>query len=183
MPSVLWRCWLGGRKGIRPVKTEWWGAGMVICLERGADLHMAQLMPLPLTVSCFSKIQIGFTLLVPAHRGSPGQRAVKRVCVCVCVCVCVSLSHRCSQSSRDAEARDQWTRRDDLLPISSVHVLWTNLKAAFTPHGAVAFSGERGFIPRRVVVKTKQHAPRHSTLWTQLNSRISSMHPQSYMYW
>ena len=100
-----------------------------------------------------------------------------------CVCVCVSLSQWCSQSSRDAEARDQWTRRDDLLPISSVHVLWTNLKAAFTPHGAVAFSGERGFIPRRVVVKTKQHAPRHSTLWTQLNSRISSMHPQSYMYW
>ena len=42
-------------------KTNWWGAGMVICLERGADLHMAQLMPLPLTVSCFSKIQIGFT--------------------------------------------------------------------------------------------------------------------------
>ena len=57
---------------------------MVICLERGADLHMAQLMPLPLTVSCFSKIQIGFTFLVPAHPGSPGKRAVKRVCVCVC---------------------------------------------------------------------------------------------------
>jgi len=46
-------------------------------------LHMAQLMPLPLTVSCFSKIQIGFTFLVPAHLGSPGQRAVERVCVCV----------------------------------------------------------------------------------------------------
>jgi len=56
---------------------------VVICLERGADLHMVQLMPLPLTVSCFSKIQIGFTFLVPAHRGSPGQRTVKRVCVCV----------------------------------------------------------------------------------------------------
>ena len=55
---------------------------MVICLERGAHLHMAQLMPLPLTVSCFSKIQIGFTFLVPAHPGSHGQRAVKRVCVC-----------------------------------------------------------------------------------------------------
>ena len=54
---------------------------MVICLEQGADLHMAQLMPLPLTVSCFSEIQIGFTFLVPAHPGSPGQRAVKRVCV------------------------------------------------------------------------------------------------------
>ena len=59
---------------------------MVICLERGADLHMAQLMPLPLTVSCFSKIQIGFTFLVPAHPGSPGKRAVKHVCVCV-VCL------------------------------------------------------------------------------------------------
>ena len=63
----------------------WCGAGLVIGLERGAGLHMAQLMPLPLTVSCFSKIQIGFTFLVPAHPGSPGQRAVKR-CVCVCVC-------------------------------------------------------------------------------------------------
>jgi len=48
---------------------------MVICLERDADLHMAQLMPLPLTVSCFSKIPIGFTFLVPACPGSPGKRA------------------------------------------------------------------------------------------------------------
>ena len=55
---------------------------MVVCLERGAGLHMSQLMPLPLTVSYFCKIQIGFTFLVLAHLGSPGQRAVKRVCVC-----------------------------------------------------------------------------------------------------
>ena len=91
MPSVLWRCWLGGRKSIRPVKN--WAVGcwrsylertklsVVICLERGADLHMAQLMPLPLTISSFSKIQIGFIFLVPTHPGSPGQRVVKRVCV------------------------------------------------------------------------------------------------------
>jgi len=46
-----------------------------------SDLHMAQLMPLPLTVSCFSKIQIGFTFLVAVHLGSPGKRAIKRVCV------------------------------------------------------------------------------------------------------
>ena len=58
-------------------------AGVVICLERGADLHMAQLMPLPLTVSSFSKIQIWFTFLVPAYPCSPGTRAVKRVCVCL----------------------------------------------------------------------------------------------------
>ena len=57
---------------------------MVICLELGADLHMAQLMLLPLTVSCFSKIQIGFTVLVPAHLGSPGKGLLK-VCACVCV--------------------------------------------------------------------------------------------------
>ena len=55
---------------------------------------MAQLMPLTLTVSCFSKIQIGFTFLVPVHLGSPGKRAVKRVCVCgVCVYVCVMRSN------------------------------------------------------------------------------------------
>ena len=76
---------LVGRQEGHPAckKTEWWGVGMVICLERRADLHMSQLMPLPLADSCFSKIQIGFTFLVPAHLGSPGQSAVKRMCVCV----------------------------------------------------------------------------------------------------
>jgi len=49
-------------------KQEWWGAGVVVCLEQDANLRMAQLLSLPLTVSCFSKIQIGFTFLV----GSPG---------------------------------------------------------------------------------------------------------------
>ena len=74
---------------------------MVICLEQGADLHMVQLIPLPLAFSCFSKIKIGFTFLVPVHPGSPGQRAVKWVCVRVrvrvrvrvCVCVCVLAAH------------------------------------------------------------------------------------------
>ena len=76
---------LVGRQEGHPAckKTEWWGAGMVICLERGVDLHMAQLMPLPLTISCFSKIQIGFTFLVLAHPGSPGKGPLNG-CVCVC---------------------------------------------------------------------------------------------------
>jgi len=78
---------LGGRKGIRPVKNEWWVAGMVFCLERGADLHTAQLMPLPLTVSCFSKIQIGFTFLVPAHLSSPGKIGPLNACVCCVECL------------------------------------------------------------------------------------------------
>ena len=74
---------LVGRQEGHPAckKTEWWGVGVVICLQRGVDFHMAQLMPLPLTVFCFSKIWISFTSLVPAP-GNPGQRAVKRVCVC-----------------------------------------------------------------------------------------------------
>ena len=65
----------------------------MVCLERGADLHTIQPMPLPLTVSCFSKIQIGFTFLVPAHPGSPGQWAVKLVVVVVVAsCVVIAFS-------------------------------------------------------------------------------------------
>jgi len=67
---------------------------MVICLEQITDLHMSQLVPLPLTVSCFSKIQIGFTFLVLAYPGSPGQRAVKWVCVCGHILNSVILSYR-----------------------------------------------------------------------------------------
>jgi len=53
------------------------GAGVVICLDQDADLHMAQLMPLPLTVSCFSKIQICFTFLAGfvSSRNAPERRS------------------------------------------------------------------------------------------------------------
>ena len=84
LASVLWCCWLGVREGIRPVKTEWWVAGMVICLERGADLHVTQLMPLLLTVSCFSEIQIGLPFWYRLTPGGPGKRAVKHVYFTLC---------------------------------------------------------------------------------------------------
>ena len=74
--------WVGRQEGHPACKKL--SGGVLAWLSvwsEGADLHMAQLMPLPLTVSCFSKIQIGFTFLVPVHPGSPGKRAVKRVCV------------------------------------------------------------------------------------------------------
>ena len=83
---------VGHQDGHPACKKQWWCAGVVICLERGADLHMAQLMPLPLTVICFSKVQIDFTFLVPAHLCSPGQRAIKRVCVCARSSSSLSLS-------------------------------------------------------------------------------------------
>ena len=63
---------------------------MVICLEQGVDLHMARLMPLPLTVSCFSEIQIGFISLVPAHPDSP-RKGPLNVCVCLIILV---IQHR-----------------------------------------------------------------------------------------
>jgi len=82
LPSVLWCCWLGGRKGIRRVKK--WVVGYWRGYRSGARCRLAygpaDAMPLP--ISCFIKIQIGYTFLVPAHPGSPGKRAVKWVCVC-----------------------------------------------------------------------------------------------------
>jgi len=127
--STLLVGWQEGHPACK--KTEWWGAGMVISLERVADLHMTQLMLLPLTVSSFSKIQIGFTFLVLAHLGSPGKRAVKRVCVyvetrvCVCarcygqaghvktsICCCVLLcsSRRKLSSFRTTSASQKYSR-------------------------------------------------------------------------
>jgi len=72
---------VGWQKGIWPVKkTEWWNAGMVVCLGRDADLHMAQLMPLPLTTSCSSKSRLALLSLFylsgtgsAAQPSSPGQ--------------------------------------------------------------------------------------------------------------
>ena len=88
---------------------------MVICLEQGADLHMAQLMPLPLTVSCFGKVQIGFTFLVLAHLGSPGKGPLN-VCVCVCVCV-YSLSNNCT--------KNYWNQATSVKIILLLHYLCT----------------------------------------------------------
>ena len=112
IPSVFWRCWLGGRKGIQPVKKL--SGGVLVWLSVWSEVQTCQLMPLPLTVSCFSKIQIGFTFLVPAHLGSPGKRAIKRVCVCVCwyvqQCIC-NWPHRHGSawsSAAAAAAKPRW---------------------------------------------------------------------------
>ena len=81
---------LVGRQEGHPAckKTEWWGAGMVVCWSE-VQTCMVQLMPLPLTVSCFSKIRIGFTFLVPAHLGISGKRVVTRVCVCIYMMIAI----------------------------------------------------------------------------------------------
>jgi len=77
--------WAAGRaSGLQ--KTEWWGAGMVICLEQSADLRMAQLMPLPFTISCFSRIQIGLPFWYRLTRVVPDKGPLN-VGVCVCIYV------------------------------------------------------------------------------------------------
>ena len=75
---------------------------MVICLERGADLHITQLMPLPFTVSCFAKIQIGFTFLVLTYPGSPAKGPLNRCCCC-CRCRCC-VACRFGREERQAAA-------------------------------------------------------------------------------
>jgi len=84
-----------------------WGV-VVVYLELGADLHMVQLMPLPLTVPCFSKIQIAFWYRFT--RVVPEKRAVKRVCVCVCVCVCSSSSRKYMFACRKLTWNARWSR-------------------------------------------------------------------------
>jgi len=90
---------LGGRKGIQPVKILSGGVLAWHGLERDAGLHITQLMPLPLSVSCFSKIQIGFAFLVPAHRVVP-EKGPLNGCVCVVVIIyllCNMGSHKQSK--------------------------------------------------------------------------------------
>jgi len=116
VPSVLWRCSLGSRKGFRPVKKL--SGGLLAWLSVWNEVQtqlMAQLMPLQ-DVSCFTKTQIGFTFLVPAYPGSPRQWAVKQVCVCVCACacacVCACVCVNCCNKGKDVAAKchtDCWS--------------------------------------------------------------------------
>jgi len=101
---------------------------MVICLERDADLHMAQLMPLPLTVSCCSKSRLVLPFWYRPTRVVLDKGPLN-VCVCVCVCVCVAVQlvptalqqltkfqlakHTCSSR---ATCNKVLQRRDDSLP-------------------------------------------------------------------
>ena len=75
---------LVGRQEGHPASKKLSG-GVLAWLSVWSKVQTCQLMPLPLTVSCFSKIQIGFTFLISAHLGSPGKKPLNG-CVCLCVC-------------------------------------------------------------------------------------------------
>ena len=112
---------LVGRQEGHPAckKTEWCVARMVIRLEQDADLHMAQLMPLPLTVSRSSKIQIGFTFLVPAHPGCPGKEAVKWLLLLLYL---FGLWFLTVTSQGRLDAFDQWCLWHILHILSLIHI-------------------------------------------------------------
>ena len=121
LPIVLYGCECWAINKADGYTVDWcsgpWvgcGGGVVICLERGADLHTAQLMPLPLTVSCFSKIQIGFTFLVPAHP--------------VCVCVCDAVDQWCLQRIQDIRWHN-FVRNADIHCISNQPLLSSIMKS------------------------------------------------------
>jgi len=127
LPSVLWHCWLGIRKSIRPVKNEWWGTGVVICLECGAnDLHMVWLMPLPPIVSCFSKIQNGLPFWCRLT-----QVAREKMPLNVYVYTCSKMV-TCSTTNL-AERRATYYVQPTMLPVRQttihqpVHKLWPRI--------------------------------------------------------
>jgi len=100
LPTVTAKCYAAfsaltlmvGRQEGHPAckKTEWWGTGVVICLERDADLYMAQLMPLPLTVSCLVKSRLVLPFWYQLTRVVPDKGPLNR-----CMCVCAMLQSCC----------------------------------------------------------------------------------------
>ena len=143
-------------------KLEWWCTGMVICLERDADLHMAQLMPLPLTVSCFSKIQTVFTFLVPAYLGSPGKRALNG---CVCVCVFVTM---CNVQAGYMTSPTATTTRSTWWVSASLSVAWCSIPSRASNAGdSVTAAGRLSLVRRRPIRRSRW-------LWTPSQHSVMS---------
>jgi len=134
MPSVLWRCWLGGRKGIRPVKTEWWGTGMVICLQRGAnDLYIVQLMPLPPHHTLLQWNPEGFNLSgagIPSLSWKKGCQ-MDVVVVYVYTSICIALYHDSSLKRSGMARVNKGSHSFTCHPHVYPQVEWTI--PAFTP--------------------------------------------------
>ena len=124
---------------------------MVIRLERGADLHLAQLMPLPLTVSCFSKMQIGFIFLVPAHPGSPDKGPLN-----TCICVSETVNYRAMLCIRG-------TSRGPVSVCLSVRLCPSVTSRSFTKTAK-----------QRITKTTPHDTPKTPVFWCQRSPRNST---------
>ena len=148
---------------------------MVICLEWGADLHMFQLMPLPLTVSCFSKIQIGFAFLVPAQLGTPGKMAVKRVCVCVCILLNTTIHSRIPWSMIRRELGRWngrcWLPRQQHIPLRSpTH---TSCSLSTCTWHVTNIAGQWLSIPFSVLLMSVRQQQWQPKMWLQKSQRFT----------
>ena len=120
-------------------------------------------MPLPLTVSCFSKIQIGFTFLVPAHPGSLEQRAVKRVCVCVCVRVCKA----CWVNIVLWQQNSEFSFHPQTAEFGPTHIFYTDLRRwCALPVGVVGRQGPGVWQQRRRRRCADECGCRRTGCWT-----------------
>ena len=100
-------------------------------------MHMAQLIPLPLTVSCFSKIQIGFTFPVLAYPGSLGQTAIEQVCVCVCVLVYRCFEHRHLHLTYNNKQQAQLSQMNQATPCTTANLSHAKVRAQCDKHDIV----------------------------------------------
>ena len=147
-PSVLWRCWSGSRKSIRPVKTEWWDTSVVICLERDAnDLHMVQLMPLPPHHLLLQKKSEWFTSLVPAYPGClSGKRPLNGHSSSVVVFLKKSFRLVLQQSVRKLTQNEVYwvTARNSIWPQIPLRIIKTCWRKQTDIHLMASFPGQPG---------------------------------------
>jgi len=174
VPSVFWHCWLGVRKSIQPVKIEWWGTGVVICLECGAnDLHMVQLMPLPPIISCFSKIQNGLPFWCWLTQVVLEKKAVKRMYVCM-----LSVDGDANAAAENRN-RIRWNKFRQLVPLLTNNNI--SLKVRGRLYGSCVWSsmlhGSETWPVRNENVEALQQADMRMVRWMcgiKLQDRVRS---------
>jgi len=137
---------------------------VLVNLGQGSDLHMAQLMPLPLTISCSSKSRLAlpsrFTFLVLAHPGCPSQKQV--VCVCVCVCVQVTvrvLDHTRPFSERPSSVGIFWPLDQNSLYTRNVTATVSNERLQTTQHNSFAHTHTHTLYPANLLANTEKTKP------------------------
>ena len=179
---MLWCCWLGGRKGIRPVKeTEWLGGGMVICLERGAELHIAQLMPLPLTLFASVKSRLVLPLWYRLTRVVTDKGPLNG-----CVCVCVYLGYNMAAKTSWHRYGTKLCHRRRMYNVGHWPGLWHRKRQWCHEHRGSSWTWWSWIAPGPLYPTTVHHQPQtHYTAAPVLHcsAEIQHLNMQVNYYW